>query len=52
MRGLPQRRKSHGGVTIETGLGRLVGSTGHVPNDEVVFIAVRHPKTKSEIGLL
>jgi hypothetical protein len=33
-------------------IGLLVRWTWHVPNDEVVVIAVRYPKTMSEIGLL
>ena len=31
--------------------GHLVGSTWHVPNNKVVVIAVRYPKTTSEMGI-
>jgi len=49
MRWWGQLRKSEekGGVPVDVGL--LVDLTWHVPNDEVVVIAVRYPTTRSEI---
>ena len=43
-----RKSEEKGGGPIDMGL--LVDWTWHVPNDEVVVIAVRYPKTMSEIG--
>jgi len=42
------KRKEKGGGPVDMGL--LMDWTWHVPNDEVVVIAICYPKTKLEIG--
>ena len=46
-RGQLCKSKEKGGVPVDMGL--LVDSTWHVPNNEVVVIAVCYPTTRSEI---
>jgi hypothetical protein len=52
MRWRGQLQKSTGKDGGPVDMGHLMGSTWHVPNNEVVVIAVRYPKTMSEIGPL
>jgi hypothetical protein len=47
-----QLTKSEGKDSVPGDTGHLMGSTWHVPNDEVVVITVRYPKTMSESGPL
>ena len=49
MRWRGQLHKSEGKGGGPGDMGHLLGSTWHVPNDEVVVIAVCYPKTMSEI---
>ena len=45
-----QLHKSKGKGIGPGDIGHFVGLTWHVPNDEVVVVAVRYLKTVSEIG--
>jgi len=45
-----QLNKSEEEQNVPVERGQVMDWTWHVPNDEVVVIAVCYPKTKSEIG--